>query len=75
MPVPAVPMGSKSFTKSRKHKSLNQLLGLIQWLESVKKDFIKDHPRHYLYQQCPGASKSFTNSCKHKSIKQLVGLI
>jgi hypothetical protein len=57
-----------------KHKSINQLLGLVHWLESEIKKLKKTQPRHCRYRQCPGASNAFTKTCKHKSIKKLLGL-
>jgi hypothetical protein len=37
LPVPAVPRGLQVIKKCCKHEPINQLLGLIQWLQSEKK--------------------------------------
>jgi hypothetical protein len=45
--VPAMPWASKAFTKSCKHETINQLLGLIQRLKNEIKFFFKNQPRHW----------------------------
>jgi hypothetical protein len=74
--VSAVPSGASNLLIiTCKHKSIHQLLGLIQWLRNEKKNFLKNQPKQSVHRQCPGASNLFTITCKHEFINQLLGLI
>jgi hypothetical protein len=73
-PIPTVPRASNSFTELCKNESINQLLGLVQWLQIEKKISKIYHHRHCRYRQCPGASNSMKENCKHKPINHLLGL-
>jgi hypothetical protein len=68
------PGASSSLIKSCKHKSMHQLLGLIQWLKN-EKNMKKCSTKTLLVPAVPWASSSLKKSCKHKFIHQLLGHI
>jgi hypothetical protein len=65
---------SSSLIKSCKHKSVHQLLGLIQWLKN-EKNMKKCSTKTLPVPAVPWASSSLKKSCKHKFIHQLLGHI